>query len=201
MTLQELIQAVREEVRDLNAQRWSDATITRYLNDGLLELARVSHAFQVWETAVAAGTVSISLPSDMLFLREAAWKTTNDKYGLYIKYGVPRTQPNETDFPQNIYVVNSSVAVLDPPPSESGMLVLGGIPRPPKLANPSDVPALEDCDSAIIAYACWRCMLSDGDPFAAQRQAEWEALRSAWLVASAQRNPMQTVLERRPWWW
>lgn len=201
MTLQELIRAVREEVRDLGAQRWSDSTITRYLNDGLLELARVSHAMQVWEVNVSAGTVSVPLPADLLFLREAAWKTQSEKYGLDIRYGVPRTQPNETGFPQAIYVVDPATVVFDPTPDTSGVFVVGGIPRPARLVNLTDSPAFVDCDSALIAYACWRCLLSDGDPLAAQRREEWETLKSAWLVADAQRNPMQTVLERRPWWW
>lgn len=200
MTLSELISAVRDEVRDPSALRFSDAAITRYLNDGLLELARVSKRVEVWQSSVAAGTAAVTMPTDLLFLRMAAWESGGSKHGLDIKYGMPRTQPNETGEPEAVWVVSGQI-VLEPVPSSSGTLYLAGVPRPPKLVNTTDTTPLEDADSAIIAYAAWRCLLADGDPMAGAQKQAWQELRDAWLVADAQRNPMQTVLERRPWWW
>ncbi len=200
MTLSELISAVQEEARDPSELRWSKTTITRYLNDGQLQMARLSKKISVWEASVAANVASVTLPSDVLFVRQAAWRSQTEKYGLDIRYGMPRTQPSETGAPVSIWVV-SGQAVLEPTPDAAGTLVLAGIPRPVSMVNTTDVSSLEDADSALIAYATYRCLLSDGDPTAAARKQEWEELRNAWLIADAQRNPMQTVLERRPWWW
>ena len=200
LTLSQLVSAVREEARDPSSVRWSDVTITRYLNDGQRELAQLSRKLNVWESSVAANTQSVAMPADMLFLREAAWQQINQKWGLDIRYGTPRVEPDEKGDPLYVYVVGG-VLVLVPIPWTAGTLILAGTPKPVDMANATDTPSLEDCDSALIAYATYRCLLADGDPMAAARKQEWEELKNAWVIADAQRNPMPKVLRRREWWW
>ena len=174
-TLAELIAQVRGEVRDPNGDRWTDADITIYLNQAQLLLAQGSRKRQLWTSSVTAGTASVAMP-DMLAFREVAWETSAERYGLKMKHGMPRVQPSEQGFPDAVYRVGDSL-YLDPVPSSAGTLLISGIERPTAMSDSEDTPDVDDGELALVACAVWRCLLSDGDPTAAERKSEWEQAR------------------------
>lgn len=200
MTLAELRTEVRAEVRDPSGTRWGNTTLRRYLNWALRELGRRSYKLSEWKTAVAAGTASVNRPSDLLYPREAAWEETNGRRELKMKYGATRNQPSETDSPRDLWVVGATL-VLDPTPSIAGTLIISGIAKPTEFSLDTDVSSLDDADDALIAGAVYQCRASDGDPATLDALQRWNDAATAWMLADAQRYPMQRVLERKPWWW
>ena len=196
VTLTELIAAVREEVRDAGSVRWTDATITRYLNEGQDELGQTSLRIEVWEKVVAAGATAVEMPTDLLYTKEASWETESENHPLNIRSGQPETQPGETGEPEDVYVINGDF-VLDPLPDTAGTLIVAGTLRMTKMVLGTSTPFLEDADSALLAHAIYRCHSSDGDPMTLLKEREWTAAKLRWTITDAQKTPGSTTLNRR----
>jgi hypothetical protein len=197
--LSELISAVRDEVQDPNAVRWSDATITRYLNDAQMDLAQVSKKLNLWTLTVVAGQQSIAKPSDLLVPKSLWMEISTWRYPLDIKYGVPPESTVVTGDPVEAYFMGNSLYFY-PIPQQTGTLYISGTQRPTAMVNPTDTPTIEDADSLLIAYAAWMCFLSDGDPAAAIKEAWYNQKKLEWSILDAQKNPMPDRIDRT-WWW
>lgn len=196
MTLQELITAVRDEVQDYNKERWSDETITRYLNDGQLDLVQFSRALNVWQVSVDTNTSNVAKPPDLLVPKYAHFEINSNRFVIDIRHGM--VPDADTGFPEALYIIGSYFYIY-PIPTNSGTLYLTGVSRPTQMVSLEDTPSIEDADNLLIAYAAWMCMLSDGDPLAAVKKDYYEQKRTEWLVLDALKHPTPTIIERREW--
>ena len=197
MTLRELIQAVRDEAHDPYGSRWSDSTITRYLNDAQIDIARDTRRLYGWQYDVEAGTEYVTKPSDLLVPKYVYFDIPNgNRLQLYFTNEYPPA--DLLGVPQKICVVGNYYYFF-PKPNTSGKLILMGVRRPVAMVSDTDVPELEDADSVLVAYAVWQCYLSDGDLMAQVWENHYRQRRGEWLVFDAMRNPVTDVIERE-WW-
>lgn len=194
-----MIAAVRDEVQDPNALRWSDATITRYLNNAQLDLAQISKKLNMWSVSVAAGATYVMKPTDLLFPKAFWFEISSWRYPLDIKYGVPPEATTVTGDPVEVYPMGNYLYFY-PVPQQAGTLYVSGVPRPTPMVNNTDTPSVEDADDLLIAYAAWMCYLADGDPLASVKENWYRQKKLEWSILDAQKNPMPDRIERS-WWW
>lgn len=199
MQLSELIAAVRDELQDTATKRWSDSTITRYLNDGQLDLAKISKQLNLWQNSVDAGTTSIILPTDLLIPKAFWFEIGSWRYPLDIKYGFPPESSTVMGDPLEVYLMGSYVYFY-PTIRQNGTMYVLGIMRPTPMSATTDTPSITDADDVLILYAVWKCLSSDGDPDAARRGADYSQAKLEWSLLDAQKNPMPDRIERS-WWW
>ncbi len=199
MQLSELISAVRDEVQDPNASRWSDSTITRYLNDAQLDLARISRKLTMWRVDVSVNDTYVLFPDDLLIPKTLWFEMRNWRYPLDIKYGVPPESSAVTGAPAEAYIIGEHIYFY-PTVNCDGYLYIAGTARPTQMSAPTDTPSVIDADNLLIAYASWMCLLSDGDPLAAVKKDWYDRLRTEWGIMDAQRNPMPDRIEHSIWW-
>lgn len=200
MTRLDLRTAIRADVRDPSGNRWGDSVLNRHINQGQLELARVSGKIAQWQNAVAANATQVAFPTDMLYPREAAWQTAAFRYELTLRRGIARVQPTEVGSPEDCYVTDENF-VLDPIPYEAGTLLIAGQARPADLTLDTDTLRINDADEPVIAYVVYQLKESDGDPTAPLAERRWLRLQNAWMLADVQHHPLPQVLERPPRWW
>lgn len=199
MQLSDLIAAVRDEVQDPGSARWTDATITRYLNDAQFELARISRQTSILTNAVPAGTVSITAPSNMLLPKEFWFEiSVTWRYKLNLNYGMPPEVVTVTGNPSDVFI-NGSTIWFYPTTIQDGMLYIICTLRPTPMVNGTDTPSIQDADNLLIAYAAWMCLLSDGDPLADRKEQFYNNKKLEWSILDAQKNPMPNHI-RREWW-
>lgn len=199
MLLSDLIAAVRDEVQDQGAVRWSDNTIIRYLNDAQLDLAQMSRQLTMWSVEAPSGTLSIPKPTDILIPKAFWFEVSTWRYPLDIRYGTPPESEVVTGDPVAVYLMGSYIFFY-PVVQQRGTLYISGTPRPRYMYSPTDVPDVEDADSLLVAYAVWMCLLSDGDPLAATKEAWYRQKKLEWSILDAQKHPMPDRIERN-WWW
>lgn len=200
MQLSELIAAVRDEVLDQQNLRWSDSTITRYLNDAQLDLAKVSRQLSMWQSSVDAGTDYTLLPPDLLIPKELWFEVGLRRYQLNMKHGFPPEPPSVRGYPVDAYIMGSYVYFY-PVPQQSGTFYVLGVKRPTPMSAPTDTPELQDVDSLLITYAAWMCLLSDGNQSeASAKEALYNQMKAEWSVLDAQKNPLPNKIDRN-WWW
>ncbi|BCV23299.1 hypothetical protein [Gelria sp. Kuro-4] len=199
MQLSELIQAVRDEVQDQAAQRWSDATIIRYLNDAQLDLAQVSKQLTSWTTQVQAGAVYAPRPPDLLIPKAFWFEIGTWRYPLEMKYGLPPENQVVQGDPEAVHLVGDYMYFY-PVVQQPGTLYISGTMRPTPMALNTDVPSIQDADSLLITYAAWMCFLSDGDPIASTKESWYRQRKLEWAILDAQKHPMPDRIERN-WWW
>lgn len=199
MQLSDLIAAVRDEVQDPSKYRWSDATITRYLNDAQLDLIQISRKLQVWQSNVSAGSQYIEKPTDLLLPKRMWFQVSDFRYPLEIKYGMPPESVIVTGDPRHVYLIGTYI-YLYPVVQQSGTLYIEGVQRPINMSATTDIPTVEDADNLLIAYAAWMCLSSDGDPLAAVKQQYYQQKKMEWSILDAQKYPLPDRIERN-WWW
>ena len=196
MQLSALIAAVRDEVQDPGALRWSDATITRYLNDAQMDLAKDSKQLTIWTASVASGATTIAAPSDMLLPRYLWFEVGNSRVPIALRYGFPPEPATVTGDPIAMFVVGTYFYPY-PVPGRAGTLYVGGVARPTTLSLSTDVPSIADADNLLIDYAVLECLLSDGDPLAGPKQQRYDRKRMEWLMLEAQKNPFPDQVDVR----
>lgn len=197
--LSELISAVRDEVQDTGALRWTDSTITRYLNDGQRDLVQISNKINIWQISIPAGTVSINMPSDILIPKNFQFEINTWRYPLAVHYGIPPESTATQGNPQEVYIVGDSI-IFYPTVAQAGTLLISGVAQPVDMVNPTDTPVIKNIDSLLIAYAVWQCLMSDGDPLADIKGQYYQQKKMEWGILDAQQNPMPDRIERN-WWW
>lgn len=199
MTLQELIAAVRENIQDPSALRWSDALITRYLNEGMRILAPFSYSLTYWESAFAAEQASVARPPQLLVPNKAAFKQDDDEWGLVLRQGMPDIPESVRGYPTSAFFLADSIH-LRPVPDRSGVLKVSGTARPTDMVNSADTPSLVDCEPVLVPYATWLCLAADGDPTAQVWRELFEQRRREWMIFDSMRNPQRSEI-RESWWW
>ncbi len=198
MALSDMIAKVRDDVQDPSAQRWSDQTITNYLNDGQTEIRQFSRAISSISTAVAAATDYIGRPATLLTPYKAFWNDGTNQWFLQDNYGVPEDPNTLQGLPSDVYYAGSNIYIR-PVPSAAGTLVLTGTLRPTPMVLDTDVAFYDGSDSTLVAYATWLCLMSDGDPTAANWYQIYETRRTEWSSEEANKNPTTSRIQRG-WW-
>jgi len=198
-TLKELIARVRDNVYDPDGRRWSDTTITAYLNEALNNLKPFSYSLVPFTVDVPANTSSVQRPSGLLAPNRAYFRIGTEQWELGVHSGIPEETEHVTGFPKDLYLAGSTM-YLRPVPSQNGVLTVVGTARPTPLVNPEDVPSYEDVDQLLVAYATWWLWYTDGNLVEAERWREiYLSLRTEWAVLDAQRNPSTNQISRE-WW-
>lgn len=202
MTLAEMIREVRDMVGD-EGELFSDALITRYLNDAQRELAELARVLTVWQVAVPGGAVSAARPSGLARPKEAYWERGQYRWRLCIRYGLPPEHSSVTGDPEEVYVVGSQL-YLYPAPSQDGTLVLAGVAEATPLVSSSQEPELAGAERAMVAYAVWKLLAATEGTGAANVRAAYEdylRLRNEWSILEAQRHPPAETIRRADEWW
>ena len=197
MTLKQLIEAVRDEVHDPYGYRWSNETITRYLNDGQVDLLKDSRVLSLWEYNVAPNDVSVERSADLLVPKYAYFDLYNgERFPLYFTNDFPSS--DDVGVPEKLCIVGTQYYFF-PVPYTNGKLRLLGVRRPSVMVGDADTPEVEDADSLLVAYATWQCYLADSDPMAQVIGDYYNRRKAEWLVLDAMKNPTPNRIERN-WW-
>lgn len=196
MQLSELIAAVRDDVQDPGAARWTDTTITRYLNEAQLKLAQVSRQLHPWNQLLPAGTVFIALPADLLIIKNIYFEQASARYEGNLKFGLPPESAQVQGNPIDVYIVGGNTAYYYPVVSQDTTQIIAGIQRPAPMQADTDVPSIIDADDVLITYADYKCFLNDGDPMASAKKQIYEQERAEWSILDSLKNPMPTQIER-----
>lgn len=198
-TLQELIARVRDNVYDPDGRRWSDATITAYLNEALANLKAFSYALVPFTVNVPANTGTVQRPSGLLAPNRAYFRIDTEQWELGVHSGIPEETEYVTGFPEDLYLAGNTM-YLRPVPARDGTLTVVGTAKPAPLVNPTDTPSYEDVDQLLVAYATWWLWYTDGNIAEAERWRDiYLTLRTEWAVLDAQRNPSTNSISRE-WW-
>lgn len=198
-TLQELIARVRDNVYDPEGRRWSDATITTYLNEALANLKPFSYTLVPFTVDVPANTDIVGRPSGLLAPNRAYFRIGTEQWELGVHSGIPEDTEDVAGFPEDLYIAGSNL-YLRPVPARDGVLTIVGTARPSLLFYPTDTPSYEDVDHILAAYATWWLWYTDGNIVEAERWRDvYMTLRTEWAVLDAQRNPSTNNISRE-WW-
>ncbi len=196
LELSTMISNVRDNVQDPNALRWSDTLITQYLNDGQRKLAPNAFTLRRWVIPISRGLDSAFRPVDLLAPQELFFNIGDDQWPLTLRHGIPEDPVTIQGDPTAVYIVAANI-YLRPVPTAAGNLIISGNARPSDMADSSDTPSLEDSEDAIVAYATYRCYVSDSDPVnSGLWQQIWKQERLEWVIQDAQKNPQRSRIER-----
>lgn len=190
MTLAEIRAAVKSNLRDAAASsqsRWPNSEIDRYINMGLLDIARSADRRKLISQNVAGGAETVAMPNDCLVLEGLAWEQNGVRYALQPASGDLPGSNGVTGLP-TVYWILGDYVYLRPVPNANGTLWFVYRPRPPALVNDSDTPSLPDVDNLLIAYATWKCFLADGDGQFQLWQNEYTMELSRWLNSERQQQ-------------
>lgn len=185
----ELRAAVREELLEPTAARWTDSQLNRYMNDILLDLAKVSRTeIQADPVSVSAGAATFALPATILLPKVVVWVEGGTRYRVrWANAPMPR-DTTATGTPYLAWLEGSTVR-LWPTPSADGQAIVKGVRRPASLADDADVPELQDVDEALIAGTVWKAYQSDFDPQRDIWAGQYLAAKGAFVEMELRRNP------------
>lgn len=203
MNLSELRSAVRDNVQDPNALRWSDSVITSHLNTAQSKLAQMGSGVDAWMISVTASPPpgdptfvdGITRPPQLLAPTKILFRVGEDQWQLDMSHGIPEDPATVTGYPQTAYFAAGTI-YLRPYPSVDGVLVVSGTSRVTPMSTNTDIPTLEDADDILIAYATWMCLASDGDPASRLWYDIYQEKRQEWAVLEAQKNPTNNRILR-----
>lgn len=189
LTLGEIQDRVRSQLRDQSQQVFSDSDITRYGNDALRNIAAETNAF--WTTATisggtVAGTATYNLPTDFVrmvkvfyndnsILPETTINTLAELTANMTTQGTPycyyiqRTPPGGTSqVPAllGLYYIPSAASVTI-------RFYYNYVPATLS-ASTSRFPVPYGYDDPIVSFICWQLKKADREPGEADRyRSEW----------------------------
>lgn len=177
-----ILDRARDQLQDTDSDRWSDATLLRYLDDGILFLAeRRPDAVYKREAVQLAQGAKQSVPADavrVLAVRRYMGTDGSTPGGPVTEVGVEamdRRVPSwrtarEADRPRH-HVVDQGARdhyEVYPPNTGNGHVELDYAFVPTALSDPSDTVAVdEEWRSPLVDYVCYRA-LSEEDEFGNQ---------------------------------
>jgi hypothetical protein len=148
---------------------------------------------------IPAGTDFVSRPSDLLAPQALFFNIEEDQWPLTLRHGVPE-DPNTIQGDPDVAYFAAGCIYLRPVPNQDGNLIIGGNARSVDMnVNSPDTsyPSLEDSEDPIVAYATYRCYVSDSDPVnSGLWQQIWEQERLEWVLLDASKNPQRSRIER-----
>lgn len=169
----------------------TDADTGTYLNDAQVDLVRDSKREKNASISTVGG--KFSLPADCLFVRGAAWDGD-----FLIQYQGKETPDLGTGDPEYWKFDQAAKAILLFPSPSSGSAELIYCPRPAAMSADGDLPALDDADSALIAYAKWQIYVKKEDvPAANLWQQEYEMQKFKWLDLDGKINKRPIRVRQR----
>lgn len=169
----------------------TDADTGTYLNEAQVDLVRGSKREKNATIATASG--KFTLPSDCLFVRGVAWDSE-----FLIQYTGAETPDLGTGDPEYWKFKQDTKEILLYPIPSSGSAELIYCPRPTAMSTDGDMPALDDADSALIAYAKWQIYVKKEDiPAANLWQQEYEMQKFKWLDLDGKINKRPIRVRQR----
>ena len=189
-TLVQLRELIRSILREPVPARWQNSDLDRYINMGVLEVARAMERRKSATVAVASGTAYVDLPTDCLTLDELFWLKTGETAKREL-YPATDTMPPDAEpgTPAYYYFLEGRI-YLYPVPDANGTLYITYFWRPAALVNDGDTLAVEDTDQLLVDYAVWRAYLEDGNPMAQVWEAEFAKELARWSAIEQQRQSM-----------
>lgn len=185
MTLGELITQVRSILREPVPARWSDDDIKRYINNAIQDLAKLSEREHIITIPVTAGTLNVTVPTEVLKLREVYWEDINGRIELdHALDGYPLND-TETGIPTYYYYIGDKLEIR-PVPALDGIIILKYTKRPAELVNDTDTPEILYADEAIKCFAVWKALLEDGNPLASVWENEYAKESLKWLAVESE---------------
>lgn len=176
-TLSQLIADVRSHLDEATAAQWSDAEITRWLNEGQRDVARRTEVLQATATIpVTAGQQNYVAPADMLRIHRVEHTNTGDPTIWALEYrdwhamdqvwwsqqAVTQARPvwyTLWGFPPNVNIV------LYPKPHTNGSLKVFYYKLPADLVNPTDTTQLPNgWDDLLVLWCEHVALRKDADP-------------------------------------
>ena len=187
LTLAEIQDRVRGQLRDQTQDVFSDADITRYANDALRDLSAETNAFWTTTTATTvAGTATYSLPTDFIRMQKVFWNDTN---------AIPETTINELagltgnmttqGTPYCYYIRRTPTGGTSQVPALLGLYYVPSASSITVRYYYNYVPAAVTSisarfpvpygyDDSIVSFVCWQLKKADREPTEADRyRSEW----------------------------
>ena len=176
-TLGQLIEAVREQLAEATGEQWDDDMLTRWINDGAMDIARKAEVLQDREDVDCSdGVAEYTLPTDVLRVHRVEFyfdSDTSTKYPLeyrdfqnmdsvwYTNQSSEGTPGYYTlwGFPPSLKIV------LFPVPSADGTAKVFYYRIPTRRYGTADAIELpEGYHDLLVHYAEYRALRRDRDP-------------------------------------
>lgn len=175
-TLGALIEAVREQLAEADASQWDDDMLTRWINDGAMDIARRAEVLQErYDVDCADGVAEYTLPSNVLRVHRVEFyfdSDTSTKYSLEYRDfqnmdGVWGTNQTREDTPM-LYTLwgfpPSLKLVLFPVPSANGTAKVFYYRLPTaRYGTTQTVEIPEGYHDLLVHYAEYRALRRDRD--------------------------------------
>lgn len=176
-TLTSLLADVRDRLDETTANQWTDAMLTRWINEGLRDVARRTETLMDRDTiAAVAGVQEYTLGTDMLRVYRVEYKRTGDTQIYNLEYkdfnnldavwwtSQAITQNTPSYFTMWGYPPAAKLIVY-PKPAAAGTFTVFFYKTPALLVSGSDVAEIPDGWFDIIVNYCeFVALRRDADP-------------------------------------
>lgn len=176
-TLTLLLADVRDHLDEATANQWTDAMLTRWINEGLKDIARRAEVIQDRATIPAlVGVQEYTLPVDMHRVYRVEYQRTGDnqKYSLEYKDfnnldAVWWTSQGITEGTPMYFTMwgmpPAAKVVIYPKPSSAGSFTVFYYRQPATLVSGGDVAEIPSgWESLVVLYCEYMALRRDADP-------------------------------------
>lgn len=197
VTLQEIRQAIRDNILEKTPGFWTDAELNKAINAGYSDLLYVDPPITSVDITLTPGVDQYPLPNNLISVESVTVEGRDLPPYRYMLY-----PPYEGE-PVGYQLAGDALRVI-PKPDKAYTVTLRYAYEPPPLVADTDVPLLpERYHYLLILYGTFWALRKDGDPMYAAYQQEYASAKSQFAneVLSRQNHRASVVQDPTGMWW